>query len=91
MRIVVAMSGGVDSSVAAALLTREGHEVVGVTLQLADLSSRGLGVSRCCSPQDVAIARDAAERLGIAHYVLDMEASFRRAVLDPFVKAYGYE
>jgi tRNA-specific 2-thiouridylase len=82
------MSGGVDSAVAAGLLARAGHEVVGVTLQLADLSSEGLGYSRCCSPDDVATARAVAERLGIAHYVLDMEEPFRRAVLDPFVDSY---
>jgi tRNA-uridine 2-sulfurtransferase len=88
MKVVAAMSGGVDSSVAAALLSRQGHEVVGVTLQLADLSARGLGASRCCSPQDVGLAREAAERLGIPHYVLDMETPFRRAVLEPFIEAY---
>ncbi len=78
MRIVVAMSGGVDSAVAAALLAREGHEVVGVTLQLADLSADGLGVSRCCAPIDVEMARAVAGRLGIAHHVLDMTEPFRR-------------
>ncbi len=82
------MSGGVDSAVAAGLLARAGCEVVGVTLQLADLSAQGLGVSRCCSPDDVAAARQVASRLGIAHFVLDMEAPFRRAVLDPFVGSY---
>jgi len=82
------MSGGVDSSVAAALALREGAEVVGVTLQLADLSAKGLGFSRCCSPADVELARQAAGRLGIAHYVLDMEAVFRDEVLEPFVDAY---
>jgi tRNA-specific 2-thiouridylase len=88
MRIAVAMSGGVDSAVAAALLVREGHDVVGVTLQLADLSADGLGVSRCCAPIDVEMARAVAGRLGIAHHVLDMTGPFREGVLDPFVESY---
>ena len=88
MLIAVAMSGGVDSAVAAALLVREGHDVVGVTLQLADLSADGLGVSRCCAPIDVEMARAVAGRLGIAHHVLDMTGQFREGVLDPFVESY---
>ncbi|MGE5236648.1 MAG: tRNA 2-thiouridine(34) synthase MnmA [Acidobacteriota bacterium] len=88
MRVVVAMSGGVDSAVAAALIARAGHDAVGVTLQLADLSARGLGVSRCCSPDDVEMARRVCWHLGIPHYVIDMERSFREAVLGPFVDAY---
>jgi tRNA-specific 2-thiouridylase len=82
------MSGGVDSAMAAALLQEAGHEVIAVTLQLADLSAHGLGVSRCCSPADVATARAVAAFLAIPHYVLDMEHEFREAVLDPFVHAY---
>ena len=88
MRVLVAMSGGVDSAVAAELLRREGHEVVGVTLHLADLSRHGLGVSRCCSATDVEMAAEVARMLGIRHYVLDMERSFEEAVLQPFVESY---
>ncbi len=88
MRVVVAMSGGVDSAAAAVLLARAGHEVVGVTLQLADVSSSGLGTSRCCSVADVAMARTVADTLGIPHYVIGMERSFETAVLRPFVESY---
>jgi len=82
------MSGGVDSAVAAALLRREGHEVVGVTMQLADLSRHGLGASRCCSASDVETAAEVARMLGVRHYVLDMERAFEKAVLRPFVESY---
>jgi tRNA-specific 2-thiouridylase len=88
MRVLVAMSGGVDSAVAAALTVRSGDEAVGVTLQLADVSSRGLGASRCCSSEDVESAREVARVLGIPHYVLDFETTFRSRVLDPFVASY---
>jgi tRNA-specific 2-thiouridylase len=87
-RVVAAMSGGVDSSVAAALLARAGYEVVGVTLQLYD---HGLAVGRkgaCCAGQDIYDARRVADRLGIAHYVLDYEARFRAAVIDDFADSY---
>ena len=87
-RVVVAMSGGVDSSVTAALLVREGYEVVGVTLQLYD---HGQAVGRknaCCAGQDIHDARRVADRLDIAHYVLDYEVRFRSAVMDDFAEAY---
>lgn len=88
-RVVVAMSGGVDSSVAAALMVERGHEVVGVTLQLYDHGA-AIGRSRaCCAGRDVHDARAIADRLGIAHYVLDFEERFRRAVIDDFVDTYA--
>jgi tRNA-specific 2-thiouridylase len=88
-RVVVAMSGGVDSSVVAALLARQGHEVIGVTLQLYD---HGEAVGRrgsCCAGQDIHDARRVADRLGIPHYVLDYEARFRVAVMGPFAASYA--
>jgi len=84
----VAMSGGVDSAVAAALLAREGYDVIGVTLRLADLAGSGLGVSRCCSQEDVETARTVCLRLGIGHEVLEMGSTFRRAVIEPFAHSY---
>jgi tRNA-specific 2-thiouridylase len=82
------MSGGVDSAVAAALLARDGYDVVGVTLRLANLAADGLGVSRCCSDDDVEVARAVCLRLGISHDVLEMGAAFRGAVIQPFVDSY---
>jgi tRNA-specific 2-thiouridylase len=89
MRIVVAMSGGVDSSVAAGLMAEAGHEVIGVTMQLYD---HGAAVGRkgaCCAGQDIHDARRVADRLRIAHYVLDMEARFRSAVIEDFAATYA--
>lgn len=87
-RIVVAMSGGVDSSVTAALLAEQGYDVVGVTLQLYD---HGAAVSRkgaCCAGQDIADAGRVAEKIGIPHYVLNYESRFREEVIDVFADAY---
>jgi tRNA-specific 2-thiouridylase len=88
-RVVVAMSGGVDSSVTAALLKEQGYDVVGVTLQLYD---HGVAVGKsgaCCAGQDIQDARQVAERLGIPHYVLDYESRFRAEVMDSFADAYA--
>jgi len=87
-RVLVGMSGGVDSSVAAALLAREGHEVIGVSLQLYDHSRSG-AAARCCSPEDFLDARRVAARFGFPYYVVNTEDLFRRRVLDYFVDEYG--
>lgn len=86
-RVLVAMSGGVDSSVAAALLHEAGHEVVGVTLHLWDASG-AQQVGRCCAPEDREDARRSADALGVPHYVLDEREAFAAEVVDPFVRAY---
>jgi tRNA-specific 2-thiouridylase len=87
-RVVAAMSGGVDSSVVAALLARDGYEVVGVTLQLYDHGKALRAKGACCAGQDIHDAKRVAEKLGIAYYVLDYEERFRRAVIEDFANAY---
>jgi tRNA-specific 2-thiouridylase len=87
-RVVVAMSGGVDSSVAAARLVDEGHDVIGVTLHLWDYPDDGSVRGRCCAPEDIFDARRVSDRLGIAHYTYDRRALFEREVVAPFVDAY---
>lgn len=88
-RVVVAMSGGVDSSVVAALLHRAGYDVVGVTLQLYDHGVAGGRKGGCCAGQDIADARRVADHLGIPHYVLDYETRFREEVIQPFAASYA--
>ena len=87
-RIVVAMSGGVDSSATAALLQEQGWDVVGVTLQLYD-HGKAVGKSNtCCAGKDIHDARRVADKLGIDHYVIDYESNFRKEVIDPFTESY---
>jgi tRNA-uridine 2-sulfurtransferase len=88
-RVVVAMSGGVDSSVTAALLQAEGYDVVGVTLQLYDHGAATHRKGACCAGQDIQDARAVAERIGIPHYVLDYENRFKEAVIDRFADSYA--
>jgi tRNA-specific 2-thiouridylase len=87
-RVVVAMSGGVDSSVTAALMKAEGYDVVGVTLQLYDHGAATHRKGACCAGQDIYDARSVAERIGIPHYVLDYESRFKEAVIDRFAQSY---
>ncbi|HEX6742282.1 MAG TPA: tRNA 2-thiouridine(34) synthase MnmA [Sphingomicrobium sp.] len=88
-RIVVAMSGGVDSSVTAALAAQTGAEVIGVTLQLYDHGEAVRRSGACCAGQDIYDAKMVADRLSIAHYVLDYESRFRTGVIDRFVEEYA--
>lgn len=87
-RVVVAMSGGVDSSVVAGLLKRQGYDVIGITLQLYDHGAAIAKKGACCAGQDIHDARMVSERLGIPHYVLDYESRFRQAVIDEFADSY---
>lgn len=87
-RVVVAMSGGVDSSVVAAMLKEEGYDVIGITLQLYDHGAAIQKKGACCAGQDIHDARRVAESLGIPHYVLNYENRFRQSVMDDFVDTY---
>jgi tRNA-specific 2-thiouridylase len=88
-RIVVAMSGGVDSSVVASLAATTGAEVIGVTLQLYDHGEAVKRSGSCCAGQDIYDAKTVCDRLGIAHYVLDYESRFRTGVIDRFADEYA--
>src|SRR3954463_2582483 len=88
-RVVVAMSGGVDSSAVAALLKEQGYDVIGITLQLYDHGAAVNKPGSCCAGQDIYDARAVADRLGIAHYVLDYEARFRDSVMARFAESYA--
>jgi tRNA-specific 2-thiouridylase len=89
MRIAVAMSGGVDSSVVAGLMAQAGHEVIGITLQLYDHGAAAGRKGACCAGQDIYDAKRVADRLGIAHYVVDAAARFRKNVIAAFADAYA--
>ncbi len=88
-RVVVAMSGGVDSSVVAGLVARSGYNAVGMTLQLYDHGAAVHRSGACCAGQDIHDARRVSEMLGIPHYVLNYEARFREAVIQPFAESYA--
>src|SRR4026209_1866376 len=92
MRIVVAMSGGVDSSVAAALLARQGHDVIGLSMQLYDASGSEGGDRQfvtCCTIDDLHDARRVAARIGIPHYIVNFEREFADTVVSNFVSEYA--
>src|SRR5437660_1006260 len=94
-RIVCAMSGGVDSAVAAALLVEQGHEVIGITMRVVPCAEDGseapttIASQRCCTALDVNDAKITAAQLGIPHYVLNVKEAFQRDVLNPFLSAYA--
>jgi len=88
-RVVVAMSGGVDSSVVAGLLKQQGYETIGITLQLYNQNANERRVGSCCAGQDIEDARRCAETLGIPYYVLDYESRFQQAVINPFAESYA--
>ena len=87
MRIVVAMSGGVDSSVAAALLAQDGHDVIGLSMQLYDQSGGDVRFGSCCTIDDLHDARRVAARLGIPHYIVNFEREFDDHVVSNFVRS----
>src|SRR4051812_47284685 len=87
MRVLIALSGGVDSSVAAALLAEQGHELVGVTFHLWDAQGENK-VGRCCAPEDRDDARRSADHIGFPHYLIDERAAFRSEVVEPFLDSY---
>jgi tRNA-specific 2-thiouridylase len=89
MRIVVAMSGGVDSSVAAALLAEQGHDVIGLSMQLYDQREGEASFGRCCTLDDLHDARRVASLLGIPHYIVNFERQFEDTVISNFVQEYA--